>query len=98
METSITPEQIESWKKHHGDVYMIDVDGHKAYLKKPDRKTLSYATSVGGKDPIKFNEILLQNCWLGGDEAIKKDDTLFLSAGQVLGELIQVKEASIAKL
>lgn len=96
--TKVTDEQIAEWKKKHGDVFKIEVDGKVAFVKSPDRKTLSYAGSVGTKDPIKFNEIVLNNCWLGGDEEIKTDDSLFLGVGQVLGEIIKVKEATIAKL
>ncbi|MBS1745755.1 MAG: hypothetical protein JST21_06270 [Bacteroidetes bacterium] len=94
----ITQQQIDDWKKKHGEIFQIEVDGHVAFLKTPDRKTLSYAGSVGTKDPIKFNEILLNNCWLGGDEEIKTDDSLFLGAGQVISEIIKVKEATIKKI
>ena len=45
-------EQIESWKKQYGKVFGIKVEDHICYLRTPDRKTLSYATSVGDKDPI----------------------------------------------
>jgi hypothetical protein len=90
--------QIDQWKEQHGEVFKMDIEGHVAYLKKPDRKTMSYATSVASKDPIKFNEILLKGCWLGGDEKIQTDDTLFLSAGQVIGNLMEVKEATLLKL
>jgi hypothetical protein len=91
-------EQIEEWKAKHGKVFGIIVDGHIAYLKKPDRKTLSYATSVAAKDPIKFNEIILNNCWLGGSEAIKTEDDLFLGVSGKLSELIEVKEAELVNL
>lgn len=91
-------ELVAGLKAKHGEVYEINVDGHTAYLKKPDRKTLSYASSVGAKDPIKFNEILLNGCWVAGDERIKTDDSLFLSASQVLGTLVEVKEATLVKL
>ena len=66
-----------------------------AYLKNPTRKIISMATAVGGKDPIKFGELILQNCWLGGDERIKTDDELFLSANAILGELIKIKSATL---
>jgi hypothetical protein len=94
----VEPAQIEQWKKQCGEVKALIVDGHIGYLKKPDRRTLSYASTIGAKDPIKFNEIILNNCWLGGSEAIKTDDSLFLSAGQVLADLIQVKEAELVNL
>ena len=94
----VNQEQIDAWKKQHGEVKALIIDGHIGYLKKPDRKTLGYASTVGSKNPIKFNEIILSNCWLGGSEDIKTDDSLFLSAGQVLADLIQVKEAELVNL
>lgn len=93
-----TPEQIEEWKKKYGKVSAIIVDGHIAYFKKPDRKTLGYASSIGTKDPIKFNETLMNNCFIGGSDEIKKDDDLFLSASSKLGDLIQIKDAELVNL
>ena len=96
--STVSQEQINAWKAKHGDVYQVSCDGKNAYLKKPDRKTLSYATSVASKDPIKFNEILLAGCWIGGDEEIKTNDSLFLSVSARLAELIEVKDAEMLKL
>ncbi|MCX6232616.1 MAG: hypothetical protein NTZ33_13855 [Bacteroidetes bacterium] len=93
----VTKEQIEIWKKKYGQVNGIIVSGHICYLKPVDRKTLSFASSVGAKDPLKFNEVILDNCWLGGSEEIKTDDTLFLSAGAKLAELIEIRDAEIVK-
>lgn len=98
MAKKITKEQINEWKAKHGDVFALSVDGKTAYVHRPSRKTLSYASSVATKDPLKFNEILLNGCWLGGDEEIKTDDALFLSASAKLAELIEVKEAELKKL
>lgn len=96
--TKITDEQIKAWKKQHGDIFKLQIEDKVAYLKKPDRKTMSYATSVASKDPMKFNEIMLNGCWLAGDEEIKTDDSLFLSAAAKIAELIEVKEAELEKL
>jgi len=93
-----TPEQVSEWKKKHGKVSAIIVDGHIAYFKKPDRKTLGYASSIGTKDPLKFNEVLMNNCFIGGSEAIKTDDDLFLSASSKLANLINIKEAELVNL
>jgi hypothetical protein len=93
-----TPAQIAEWKKKHKDIFAVEVDGHIGYLKKPDRKALSYASSVGAKEPLKFNEIILENCWLGGSEEIKTDDSLFLGVSGKISELIEVKEAELKKL
>lgn len=94
----VSKEQIADWKKKHGKVWAIIVDGHICYLKKPDRNALSYASTIGMKDPIKFNEIMLNNCWLGGSEEIKTDDDLFLAAAGKLVELINIKDAELVNL
>ena len=47
---------------------------------------------------MKYNEILLNNCWIAGDEEIKKDDALFLGVSAKLADLIEVKEAELKKL
>lgn len=93
-----TDDQIAEWKKQHGQVSGIIVDGHIGYLKPVTRKILSMASSVGAKDPMQFNELILNNCWLGGSEEIKTNDTLFLSAGAKLAEFIELKEAELVKL
>lgn len=93
-----TPEQIEEWKKKYGKVWAIIVDGHICYLKRPDRKALGYASIAGKDNPLKFNEVILANCFLGGSEAIKTDDDLFFGASAKLAELIQVKEAELVNL
>ncbi len=92
-----TSDQIAEWKKKYGEVSGIIVDGRIGYLKPVDRKTLSYASTVGAKDPMKFNEVILANCWLGGDEEIQTNDTLFLSVSIKLAELIELKEAELVK-
>jgi len=94
----VTPEQIGEWKKKHGNVFEIEVDGHRCYLRKPTRSELGYASVASKQNPLKYNESILKSCWLGGDEAIRSDDSLFLSAGAVLGEIIEIKDAELKKL
>lgn len=94
----VTEKQISEWKDKYKTVFVLEVDGKVGYLRKPDRKTLSFASAAGTSDPFKFNEVILKNCWLGGDDEIKTDDDLFLAASAVLADLIQVKEASLKKL
>jgi hypothetical protein len=91
-------EQVEQWKKQHGKVYLIEVDGRSCYLRQPNRKDLAAATASGKKDPLKFNDSILVNCWLAGDEEIRTNDELFLGASQVLDEVLEFKTATIKKL
>jgi hypothetical protein len=93
-----TDEQIKAWKEKHGKVFFIKVLDGIGYLKRPSRKALSFASVAGQKDPLKFNEVLLNDCWLGGDETIKTDDTKFLSVSQKLAELVEVVETELGEL
>jgi len=94
----ITKEQIQEWKNQYKDIFVISVEDKKVYLRTPDRKTLSYASTLATKDPLRFNEVILENCWLGGDEEIKTNDELFLAVSSKLPDLIQIKEATLEKL
>jgi hypothetical protein len=94
----VTKEQINAWKKEHGDIFKITVEDKVAYFKKPSRKTLGFASMAGQSNPLKFNEVIMRDCFLGGDDEIKTDDTLFLSASAKLGEIIETKEAELEKL
>lgn len=94
--------KVEELRKKHGvkDVHVIDIENDngepfRAYLKSPDRAVLSRSISLAQTDPIRANEIVLNSCWLDGDEIIKTDDTLFMSAMQVLGGLINIRKATL---
>ena len=95
---NVTKEQIQEWKKKHGKVFKISCDGKVCYLKPPSRKTLGYASVASKDDPLKFNEVILRDCWLAGDEEIRTDDMLFLSVGSQLANIIQAKEAELEEL
>lgn len=90
-----SPGTNRSMEKKYGDVFCVVVGDKVAYLKRPSRQALSAAAVVGKNDPMKYNEILLNNCWLDGDEEIKTDDSLFLGVSAKLGELVEVKEAEL---
>ena len=94
----LTPEAIAELKKKHGDIYKISVDDKSCILRKPNRKELSYASVAGKNDPLKFNEVILNSCWLAGDDELKTDDYLFLSASAKIAEIIEIKEAELEKL
>jgi hypothetical protein len=105
----VTQDQVNAWKKaiaaDNGKVYKIEVPSdhpadppYTCYLRTPTRQTLGAVSGRISADPIKANEILLQNCWLGGDDVIRTRDDLFLSASAKLGDLFNIKEASIKEL
>lgn len=93
-----TKEQIQEWKEKHGDVFMLEVEDKTAYLKKPDRKILSFAMTKMQSNPLGFAEVILNQCFLGGDEEVKTNDDYFLGASSQLEGLMQVKTAELKKL
>ena len=95
-----TEAQIDAWKRKHTNIFAIEADGHVAYFKSPDRQTIGMAMSLsnGGSDGMKFNNLLFDNCWLGGSEEIKTSDRLYLPASAHMRQMIDVAEAQIKKL
>lgn len=93
-----TAKDIADWKKKYGDIFEIGTAEKVCYLKKPGRNELSMASVVAGEDPYKWNEVILENCWLGGDEEIKSNDDLFLAVSRQLQELVKVQQSYIKKL
>lgn len=94
----VTQNQIATWKKKHGEVFEIRVKGKKGYFRTPDRATLSLVLANANKDPLRATEIVAKNSFLGGDEELLSDDSLFFSVSSKLHELMQFKEATLKKL
>lgn len=71
-----------------------------AYLKRPSRKALSYASvaSNNGKDQIKFVETIFDDCFIGGSQEFKKNDAFFMGVSKVLIELVDIKNVKLGKL
>lgn len=90
--------KIKDWKKKYGEIFEITVEDKKAYLRKPDRKILAFAMTKIQTDPLGFAEVLLNNCWLDGDEELKTNDDYFLAISSQLDKLVEVKTAEIKKL
>ncbi|MCD8041442.1 MAG: hypothetical protein LUH10_00100 [Tannerellaceae bacterium] len=90
--------QIQEWKEQYGDVFCIKTEGHVCYLRKPNRRAISYATVAGKTDPLKFNETLMRECWLGGSEEVRTNDDMFMAACGVLDKIIELKQAELEKL
>ncbi|MBA3899735.1 MAG: hypothetical protein H0X62_05910 [Bacteroidetes bacterium] len=107
-----TPEQIAKWKKEHGEVFALEggktITGKgkdpkfsidkRAYVKKPDRKVISMAGTLGEGDHIATAEAILDAIWLDGDEEIRTEDEYFLSVKNQINNLIELKEVQLKKL
>ena len=47
---------------------------------------------------IRAGEIVLLNCWVGGDDEIKSDDDLLIPAAMQAFQIIQSKTAVLKKI
>jgi hypothetical protein len=93
-----TPEQIAMWQARYGTVFVVIIEDAVCYLHKPDRKVISAAATLGQSDPMRFNEVLIENCWISGDERIKTDNDYFFALVEKAEELLKFKTAEIKKL
>jgi len=94
----VSDEQIAMWRKQYRDVFEVIAGDKVCYLKRPDRDTLSAASVIGETDPMKYNEIVLANCWLDGDPEIQTNDAYFLEVAPVLADVVDHGRAAIKKL
>lgn len=92
-----TEEQVSMWKNLHRKVFQIKACGSVGYFKKPSRQVLA-AAQAAVDQPIRFAEIIIENCFIGGDESIKTDDEKFLSVSQQCATLLEIEESSIKEL
>lgn len=98
----ITQAQIDEWKRQHGRIARIDVvdDGelHVGYFRRPSLQTMSAVTKLSKTDEVKGAEVLFDNCWLGGSEALRRDAILFMEAGKQLAKMFGSCTSSLKNL
>jgi hypothetical protein len=93
----VTPEQITAWKDQHGKVFKYEVDDKVCYLRPVDRTTYSLAASKISTSPAKFNEIIVERIWLGGDDEIRKNDEYYFGLIDFVEELMNKKKGSLGE-
>lgn len=100
----ISDEEIRVYKESFGEVHEIIIpandEGTEAgvcYLRKPTRKIIEAVFSLIQTNPIQAAEVMMRNCWICGDERIKNDDDMFLSAVPLVTSLIKIRTGEIKK-
>ena len=93
-----TAEQIAEWKKKFKVVFKYEVDGKVCYLRCVDRSSYGAAAAKVSTSPAKFNEIIIDNIWMGGDESIKKEDGYYFGLSEFVDELMAKKKGSLTAL
>jgi hypothetical protein len=91
-----TPEQIAEWKEKYGKVFKYEVDGKVCYLRSVDRNTYALAASKVQVSPAKFNEVVIEAIWLGGDTELKKLDCYYYGLIDFVEELMAKKKGTLS--
>ncbi len=52
----------------------------------------------GADRPFKFAEVIIANCWLGGNEELRSEDKYFMGLSQKISELVEITTGEIKKL
>jgi hypothetical protein len=98
-QTNPSPELIAEWKQKYGEVYeFTSDDGRRCWLRRPTREILRAANKASGDDTIKWNEIIVENCLIAGDEAFKTNDRLFFGLSKTLTELVEAAKVELKKI
>ncbi|HLO59059.1 MAG TPA: hypothetical protein VK172_14720 [Lentimicrobium sp.] len=105
-----TQQKIDELKKQHGKVFLFqcaDDPSKSCLLRRVNRNDLSMANmaailkNADGSshfDAHKFNETILLNTWLDGDEEIKTNDQLFLGVSEQLDAVIEKAKFEVKEL
>lgn len=93
IDGGITDADIAKWKGQNGKVMLVEIEEgdtvHKAYFKRPTLNTMAAVTKVGKTNEVESAKILLNDCWLGGSEAVKSDVVLFMEATKQLSKIFE---------
>ena len=95
-----TAEQIKAWKEKYKDgIYAIQVDGHIAYFKNPNRHELNCAMSKASSEAaLDMYEELTSRTLIGGSEDVLNDDQKFFGVVQQVKVKMDGKKATLVNL
>jgi len=79
-------------------VKVIPFGDRKCYLSEPDRKTMGLAMTRSRKNPLAMAEVVIANCWISGDDSLKKDVGFLTSLSGTVDSLIGAKEIEVENL
>lgn len=73
------------------------------YIKEPNRATMEVVLGMtmnmaSNPQYIRAGEIILTNCWTGGDEEIRTNERLLITAAMQAFRAVEMEKAEIVKL
>ena len=98
--TDVTKDQIEAWKRKYGNVFEVEVEDKKMFLRQLNRNEFGYITKQvqDVENALPAIATVFKGCFLGGDKEIIDDDRYFIAASKAIATLMDYGEALIKKL
>ncbi len=96
-----TKEQIEAYKKQHGTIFMYttkEKDPKSCILKAPSLTIIDACRSMSMGSSIKFDEQLLKNCWVAGDQDLLEIDKYKMGIFDWISKIIVVVSGKLEEL
>lgn len=92
-------DQLPAWKQKYAAVFgYVSQDGKMCVLRAPDLSIIDACRTIAGSSSIKFDIALVENCWLDGDECLRKDDKYRMGLFDWLGVIILKVEGTLVEL
>jgi len=89
---------IDVLKAQHGDIFIyLAVDGKGCILKSPNLQILDACRTISAGSSIKFDQALVLNTWVMGDDELKQDKYQ-MGLFDWLGGIINKVEGELEKL
>lgn len=96
---TVLKSQIDTWKKEFGGVYCYISDDMKiGYFQAPTLLILDRCECQSNGSKLRFNKLLVDSCWLGGDETLKTSEKHLLGLYKWLPFLTDITEGVLAKI
>lgn len=92
-------EQLDSWKAKYGNIFGYkSEDGKSCVLRCPDLDIIDACRATSGGSSIRFDKALVDNCWLEGDDELRKVDKYRMGLFDWLGTIIKKVEGNLVEL
>lgn len=92
-----TQEQIQEWKKKHHSVFALESDEKTCYIFSPIENLSILKAFMNGlaKGSFECVDVLITNCWLGGDEEMKTDDRIKMSLVDQVRDFVEFPDHEV---
>ncbi len=90
--------QLDEWKKLYGTIKGYGSDGKIAVFRVADINIIDACRTISRGSTLRFSLALIENCWIAGDDELRKEDKYKLDIVEWGNELIEVVAGEMVEL